>query len=334
MSTYYSGELIELGRTGLVVPRLAFGCGFRGIYDVNDAAQTIRKAIDMGVNFIDCANMYKLRSGIHAEEALGKAVKGIRDKLVITSKYGGEGGGASKENVKNQIEHSLKRIGTDYIDVYFLHMPDPKVPLEEIVDSLSEIQKEGKIRCYGLCNHPAWQIARMCDYAKENNLNALSVVQNSYNLLNRTLENELFPASIYYGLGVMTYSPIAAGLLSGVFAHGGKAPDKSTWSYEEVYVEYLKKVYPGRISEIVDVVSDMALRYGVTSPEIAVAWILRNRGVSTVIAGADNIDEFEAYVRGATLVLEDEDWKYLETLSFRMAEVFTRPDVTKLVKRI
>lgn len=334
MSTVYSGKFTTLGRSGIKVPRLAFGCGFRGIYNVDEAASTIEKAIDLGINFIDCANMYKLRSGIHAEEALAKAIKGKRDKVVITSKYGGEGGGASKANVFKQIDESLKRIGTDYLDVYFLHMPDPNVPLEEIAEALDKIQRDGKIRTYGLCNFPAWQVVRMHDYAVENGLNPVGVVQNSYNLLNRSLENEMLPACDYNGLGVMTYSPIAAGLLSGAFAHGGKAPEKSTWYYEEIYVEYLKKVYPGRISKIVDAVADMAQKYGVTSPAIAVAWIMRNRSISTVIAGADTIEEFDAYVKGASLKIEDEDWNYLESISFRMAEFFTRPDVTKLVKRI
>lgn len=331
---HYEGDFTTLGKSGIKVPRLAFGCGFRGIWDVDEAAKTINEAIDCGVNFIDCANMYKLRSGLHAEEALGKAIKGKRDQVIITSKYGGEGGGAGRENILTQIEASLKRIGTDYLDVYFLHLPYANEPYEEIVETLSMVQKQGKIRAYGLCNHSAWQLIHMHDYALQNGLEPVSLIQNSYNLLNRSLENEMLPACQYADLGVMTYSPIAAGLLSGAFAHGGKAPEKSTWHYEEVYVQYLKKVFPGRIEKIVDRVEDMAQAYGVTSPAIAVAWTLRNKGISTVIAGADNMDEFKAYVQGASLRLAEEDWNELERMSFRMAELFTRPDVTKLVNRI
>lgn len=330
----YEGEYVELGKTGIKVSRLAFGCGFRGIYEVNEAARAIEQAIDCGVNFIDCANMYKLRSGIHAETALGLAIKGKRDKVVITSKYGAEGGGASSANVYKQIDETLKRIGTDYLDVYLLHIPDDQVSFEEIVTSLDKVQASGKIRSYGFCNHSAWQVVRMYDFAKENGLNPVSVVQNPYNLLNRSAENELFPACRYEGLGVMAYSPIAAGLLSGVFAHGGKAPEKSTWHYEAVYQEYLKKVFPGRIEKIVDMVEDMASKYHVTSPAIAVSWVMRNRDISAILAGADSMDEFEAYVQGASLKLEDEDWAALESASFRMAEIFSRPDVQKLVKRI
>jgi aryl-alcohol dehydrogenase-like predicted oxidoreductase len=330
----YCGEYVELGKSGIKVPRLAFGCGFRGIYSIDEASYAIEKAIDSGINFIDCANMYKLRSGIHAEEALAKAIKGKRDKVVITSKYGGEGGGASAANVEKQIDLSLKRIGTDYLDIYFLHMPDPFVSYEEIVESLSQLQSEGKIRAYGLCNHSAWEVVRMYEYANQKGLNKVSLVQNSYNLLNRSLENEMIPACAYEKLGIMTYSPIAAGLLSGAFAHGGKAPEKSTWAYEKDYVQYLKKIFPGKMERIVDAVSDIACKYQVSSVSIAVAWIMRNSNISSVIAGADSPEEFEAYIQGASMKLADDDWKELERLSFKMAESFTHPDVEKLLNRV
>ena len=330
----YCGEYVELGKSGIKVPRLAFGCGFRGIYSIDEASYAIEKAIDSGINFIDCANMYKLRSGIHAEEALAKAIKGKRDKVVISSKYGGEGGGASAANVEKQIDLSLKRIGTDYLDIYFLHMPDPFVSYEEIVESLSQLQSEGKIRAYGLCNHSAWEVVRMYEYANQKGLNKVSLVQNSYNLLNRSLENEMIPACAYEKLGIMTYSPIAAGLLSGAFAHGGKAPEKSTWAYEKDYVQYLKKIFPGKMERIVDAVSDIACKYQVSSVSIAVAWIMRNSNISSVIAGADSPEEFEAYIQGASMKLADDDWKELERLSFKMAESFTHPDVEKLLNRV
>ena len=174
----------------------------------------------------------------------------------------------------------------------------------------------------------------MYDYAEQNGLAPVSVIQNPYNLLNRSMEDELLPACRYKGLGVMAYSPIAAGLLSGVFEHGGKAPEKSTWHYESLYQEYLKKVFPGRISTIVDKVYDIAEKYGVSSSAIAVAWLLRNKDVTSVIAGADSIEELEAYLKGASLKLDDADWNDLEHLSFRMAEIFSRPDVKKIIARL
>ena len=149
----YEGEYTFLGKTDLKVSKIALGCGFRGLYEVDDAAKVIEEAIDCGINFIDCADMYKLRSGEFAESALGKAIKGKREKVVITSKYGGEGGGASAINAAKQIEDSLKRIGTDYIDVYFLHAPDGVTPFDDIVSGLDRLKREGKIRYYGFLNN-------------------------------------------------------------------------------------------------------------------------------------------------------------------------------------
>ena len=330
----YEGEYVELGSTGLKVSRIAFGCGFRGVYDIETASRAILEAVDSGINFIDCADMYKLRSGEFSEKALGNALKGRRDKVIITSKYGGEGGGASSANARKQVEDSLRRLGTDYIDIYFLHAPDGTTSYEDIVNGLDRLKRDGKIRFYGLCNHHAWEVLRMYDYAREQHLYPVDIIQNPYNLLNRSLEDEMLPACSHMRLGVMAYSPIAAGLLSGVFAHGGKAPEKSTWHYEVLYQEYLKKVFPGRISTIVDTVYDIASGYGVDSTTVAVAWIMRNRQISSVIAGADSYDELKAYIAGASLRMSDFDWNELEKISFRMNEIFSRPDVQKLIDRI
>ena len=330
----YSSSYVLLGDTGLEVSRITLGCGFRGLFNFEDASYTIEKAIDKGINFIDCANIYKLRSGIHAEQALGNAIKGKRDKVIITSKFGGEGGGSTFSNAKSQIEESLKRIGTDYIDLYFLHAPDDKTTYEETVIAMDSICKEGKIRYYGMCNHKAWQVAYMHDYAEANGLRKVSVVQNPYNLLNRSLEDEMFSMCTFKNLGIMAYSPIAAGLLSGAFANGGKAPEKSTWGYEKLYQRYLEKVFPGKIENIVNEVALMAKKYETSSVSIAVAWVLANKEINTVLAGADSIDELDNYIEGSNLILEQDDFDKLEHMSFRMREIFSRPDVMKLIDRI
>lgn len=330
----YTGGYVDLGRTGLKVSRVAFGCGFRGVHSIGDAVYAIENAIGEGVNLIDCANIYKLTNGEFSEKALGLAVRRKRDSVVITSKYGGEGGGASPSNVVEQLERSLERIGTDYIDIYFLHAPDIGTAYEEIVCSLDRLCKEGKIRCYGLCNHSAWQVTYMDDFAISNGLNRIGVVQNPYSLLNRGLESEMIPACSFKDIGVMTYSPIAAGLLSGAFANGGKAPEKSTWNYEALYRKYFEKVFPGRIERIVNEVYRIAESNGTSSVCVAVSWILRNEGIDSVIAGADSPEEFKAYLDGASFVLSDDDFERLESLSFRMNEVFSRPDVKKLVEKM
>ncbi|MGI5967769.1 MAG: aldo/keto reductase [Anaerotruncus rubiinfantis] len=334
----YMGKYVPLGCTGLKVSRIAFGCGFRGIYDENEAASTIRMAIDCGVNFIDCANIYKLRSGIHAETALGKAVQGLRDKVIITSKFGAQiderhptlnGSGASRYHMVRAVEDSLRRFSTDYIDVYLLHMPDSETAYEETMRAFEQLCRDGKIRYAGLCNHNAWQITAMQEIHKRYGGCPISVIQNPYNLLNRSAEEELFPAAAYGRLGVMAYSPLGAGLLGGAFADGRPAPEKSTWGYDPVYREYMKRVFPGRIAHIVDAVAGMARRYGVSSAVIATAWVLQNSQVTCAISGADTMAEFADSLKAASLELRSEDRAELDRLSYGMREVFSHPEVQK-----
>lgn len=336
----YTGGYVPLGRTGLRVSRLAFGCGFRGIYDIGEAADAISRAIDCGINYIDCANIYRLRSGVHAEEALGRALRGRRDRVVITSKFGAQidrqnpainGAGASRAHMIAAAEDSLRRLGTDYIDVYLLHMPDSQTAFEETMAAFDQLCRDGKIRYAGLCNHRAWQVAAMQELAARRGGCPVSVIQNPYSLLNRSAEEELLPAAAHYGIGVMTYSPLAAGLLGGAFAKGRPAPEKSTWGYDPVYVEYMKRVFPGRIAAIVDAVDDLAQRYGVSSAVIATAWVLRNQGITCAITGADTVAELEDSLRGAALRLEPEDAAYLDRLSLDMREVFSHPEVEQRV---
>lgn len=335
---HYLSDYATLGRTGVKVSRVALGCGFRGVYDIKQAADTIAKALDSGINFIDCANIYKLRSGAYAEEALGMALRGRRDQVVITSKFGGQlaggttqpnSGGASRLNMIRAAEDSLNRLHTDYIDVYLLHMPDTEAAFEETMRGFEQLCRDGKIRYAGLCNHKAWQAVAMQEWQKRYGGCPISVLQNPYNLLNRAAEEELFPAAAYEGFGFMGYSPLAAGLLGGAFAHGHAAPEKSTWSYDPMYVEYKKRVFPGRISGIVDAVYDMAQRYGVSSAVIATAWVLRNPQVSCVIAGADTAEEFDDTLQAVQLELAREDAELLDRLSDGMREEFAHPEVQR-----
>lgn len=334
----YSGDYVPLGRTGVRVSRLAFGCGFRGVYDVRDAAGTIGQAIDRGINFIDCANIYKLRSGTHAEEALGLALQGRRDRVVITSKFGAQiderhptlnGSGASRLHIIRAVEASLRRLRTDYIDIYLLHMPDTAAAFEETMRAFEQLCRDGKIRYAGLCNHKAWQIVSMQALAKQYGICPISVIQNPYNLLNRSAEEELFPAAAHEGLGFMGYSPLAAGLLSGAFAHGQPAPEKSTWHYDAVYAAYKEHVYPGRISGLVDAVYDLARKYGVSSAALATAWALQHPQITCMITGADTIEEFEDSLHAVTLKFDPDDLVLLDRLSTGMREEFSHPEVQK-----
>ena len=336
----YEGSYVPLGKTGLRVSKIAFGCGFRGVSNVKDAVNTISKAMDAGINFFDCADVYRLRGGAHAEEALGAALRGRRPQTIVTTKFGalrdpadraGACLGASRRNMIRSVENSLKRLETDYIDVLFLHLPDEETALEETGRAFEQLCRDGKIRYAGLCNHKAWQIATLQANQEKCFYTPISVIQNPYNLLNRLAEEELLPMAAYEGIGVMTYSPLAAGLLSGDFAKGRPVPEKSTWGHEPLYVEYIKSVFCGRASEIADAVDDMAQRYGVSSAAVATAWVLHNDAVTCVIAGADCVEELKDSMEAATLLLDAEDFAALDRLSCGMREGLTLPEVRRRV---
>lgn len=332
-----------MGDTGLQVSKIALGCGFRGLFEKKAAVETISRVMDMGINFIDCANVYRLRNGIHAEEALGEALKGKRNHFIITSKFGNpfheqcrtpNDCGASRNNMVRSLEDSLKRLQTDYIDIYFLHLPDEQTSFEELLLGLDYLRRAGKIRYAGLCNHRAWQVATINEMSKRMGTCPVSVIQNPYNLLNRSAEKELWPMARYQSLGTMAYSPLAAGLLGGDFAHGKKPPIKSTWSYDPCYTEYLDYVFHGRIEKIVNSVDDLSKKYHVTSATVAASWILEKGQVTSIIAGADSAEEFSDLLKVCDLKMEKSDFEILDEISEGMAEEFIHFEVEKKVQRL
>ena len=332
-----------MGNTGLQVSRIALGCGFRGLSEKKEAVETISRVMDAGVNFIDCANVYRLRNGIHAEEALGEALKGRRRDFIITSKFGNPFNekcrvpndcGASRANMIKFIEGSLRRLQTDYIDICFLHLPDFHTSYEELLLGFDQLWREGKIRYAGLCNHDAWQIATINEMSRRLGTCPISVIQNPYNLLNRSAERELWPMAGYHRLGTMVYSPLAAGLLGGDFAHGKNPPEKSTWSYDVSYAEYLKYVFPGRIEKIVNIVDELAGKYHTASAAIAAFWVLKNRQVTSLIAGTDTAEEFADFLKVYDLEMNEEDIQILDEISEGMEEVFIHFEVEKKVGQL
>ncbi|MCC8084313.1 General stress protein 69 [uncultured Clostridium sp.] len=334
---------VYLGNTGLQVSRIALGCGFRGVFEKKTAVETICRVMDAGINFIDCANVYRLRNGVHAEEALGEALKGKRREFVITSKFGNPFNercripndcGASRVNIIKCIEGSLRRLQTDYIDIYFLHLPDPYTSYEELLLGIDQLWREGKIRYAGLCNHDAWQIATINEMSKRLGTCPISVIQNPYNLLNRGAERELWPMAEYHKLGTMAYSPLAAGLLGGDFTQGKRPPEKSTWSYDICYAEYLKYVFHGRIEEIVNTVNQMAVKYHTASAAIAAFWVLKNKHVTNMIAGTDSEEEFVDFLKVYDLKMDKEDILILDEISQGMEESFIHFEVEKKVKQM
>ncbi len=232
-------DYVNFGSAGLKVSRLALGLGFRGQKSEVEAQRVVEHAIERGINLLDCANVYGMMDNREnsggSEIVLGKALKGKRDEVVITSKVcssigpGPNDNGLSRYHILREVERSLKRLETDHLDVYLVHSFDNSSPLEETMRALDDLVHSGKVRYIGCCNFAAWQVCRALWISDVKHLTPFMCVQNSYNLLNRKLETELFGLVREQGLGVMVYSPLAVGLLSGDYIPGQPLPAGSHW---------------------------------------------------------------------------------------------------------
>lgn len=331
----------KLGKSDLFASKIILGCGFRGIERRCDAVNVIDYAIDSGINFIDCANVYKLRNQEFAEFALGEAIKNKRNKVIISSKVGAPLRldnnevirGASMSTVNKCLEMSLKRLNTDWLDLYLLHGPDSLTSTEEIVETFDSLCKSGKIRYYGLCNHSAEQVSKLIDYAALKGYTKPVVLQNSYNLINRRVEDELFNIVKDFELGFMAYSPLATGLLSGAYSYGKTPPQKSTWGYDENYQLFFKYLFPGKIKKIVDLVQDIADRNNTSCVTVATSWIISNSNVSVSISGADNSAELQDSINSINFILNENEKKTLNEITKGMNYSLTNYEVSALVSR-
>lgn len=294
-------EYVNFGSAGVRVSRLALGMGLRGQADEAAAQRLVEHAIDQGINLIDCANVYGPmddRANIgRSEVVLGRALKGRRDDVVITSKVYGRIGpgpndsGLSRYHILREVERSLKRLDTDHVDVYLVHSFDPSTPLEETVRALDDLVRSGKTRYIGCCNYAAWQVCRALWVADSLLATPFMCVQNPYSLLNRRMEQELFGLVRNQGLGVMAYSPLAVGLLSGAYQPGQPAPAGSLWATrrKDIY----GKTMEGAVAEVVKQLHQLAGEIGKTPAQVAIAWVLSHPEVTVAISGADNEDQLD-----------------------------------------
>jgi 1-deoxyxylulose-5-phosphate synthase len=309
-------EYVNFGTAGVKVSPLALGLAFRGQADETEAQRVIEHALDLGINLIDCANMYgpldiQANSG-RSEVILGKALSGKRDDVVITSKVASTVGsgpndrGASRFHILREVERSLTRLNTDHIDVYLLHIFDETTPLEETIRALDDLVRSGKVRYIGCSNYAAWQVCRAMSLANALNTAPFICVQNPYSLLNRQLEREMFGLVSHLGLGIMAYSPIAVGMLSGAHLPDQPPPVSSPSDSPQ---ERLAQAMQAATDTVVATLHDLAGDLGKTPAQLALAWVLSQPEVTIAITGSDTIAhlddnmgalgwELEAEVRG------------------------------------
>ena len=308
-------EYAELGSTGITVSRLCVGCMSYGqaseefhrwTLNYPDTLEMIARARDHGITFFDTANVYSFGS---SEEYLGRAVRDLqipRDSIVLASKVYFNEGFLSREAILREIDGTLARLGTDYLDLYQIHRYDYTTPPEETMTALDCLVRAGKVRAIGASAMYGYQFHNLQILAEENGLARFSTMQNHYNLLYREDERELIPICRQYGVSLIPYSPLAGGHLS-----------RKEWNSDSLRSStdmVSRKKYDGAREndlEIIARVAGLAGKYGVSMTEIALAWLL-HRGVTAPIVGATKPQHFDAAVRAVDLRLEDEDLRFLE----------------------
>ena len=326
-----------LGKSGLIVSPLALGTMTFGAERWGAGDKTSRAIFDSyvkaGGNFIDTADVY---SAGRSEDMLGTFVSdsGMRDRLVIATKSGfprGQGtplwGGNGAKNIRMGMEGSLKRLKTDYIDMYWMHVWDRTTPAEEVLQTLSDAVRAGKILHYGFSNTPAWYVAKVATLAEAHGLPKPIGLQYAYSLIDRGVELDLIPAGAEFGLGMVPWSPLGAGLLTGKYGRDkiGDAnrsavlPDKAGTVSEGQSDGRLNgdnpfggMLFTDRNFDIVDVLKAVALDVGRSSAEVALAWVAKRPGVSSVLIGASRVDQLTQNIASLDIILEDEHLQRLD----------------------
>ncbi len=299
----------NLGRSGLRVSPLCLGTMmFGGPTDEPAAQQIVARAQDAGVNFIDTADAYT--SG-RSEEVVGRAIRAQRDSWVLATKLANPVGtgpnerGLSRKWVLQAAEASLRRLGTDYIDVYYLHKEDHATPLAETVRALGDLVRQGKIRYFGVSNYRSWRVAEICGLCDSLGLDRPVVSQPYYHALNRAAETEHLPACSYYGLGVVSYSPLARGILTGKYAQDAAPPSDSRAGRQDSRM--LQTEWRPDSLRIAQTIMAHAAARDRTPVQFALGWVLNNRLVTGVIGGPRTIEQWEGYLGALTSAFTAED---------------------------
>ena len=299
----------RLGRSGLLVSPLCLGTMmFGGPTDETDAARIVARARDQGVNFIDTADVY---TEGRSEAITGRAIRADRDWWVLATKFvnktgpGPNAGGASRRHVMRAVDASLGRLGTDVIDVLYIHREDLGTPLDETVRALADLIAAGKIRYFGVSNFRAWRVAAICALCDEAGIDRPVASQPLYNALNRTLEVEHLPACAHFGVGVVPYSPLARGVLTGKYAPD-TAPDQSTRAARQDK-RMMETEWRPESLRIARTIAEHARARGITPGQFAFAWVLHNAHVSAAIGGPRTMAQWDDYVGALDFRMTAED---------------------------
>lgn len=305
-----------VGKSALKVSPLCLGAMmFGGATDEQTSTRIIAKAYDQGINFIDTADIYNNRE---SEKIIGKAVAALRDEWVIATKFGygsgrnPNGSGQSRKWIRQTVESSLQALNTDYIDILYLHRAIPGLPLEESVRAVGELIQQGKIRYYGVSNFSGWRIAEICRVADQLGIERPIVSEPLYNMVSRTAEVEQIPAAGHYGLGVVPYSPLARGVLSGKYQLNQPLPSDSRAGRGDPRI--LQTELRDESLVIAQKIAEYAKDRGTTPIAFALAWVLNNQLVNSVIAGPRTEAQWDSYIDALDFKLTMEDEAFVDAL--------------------
>ena len=308
-------ELRNIGKSGLRVSAVGLGCNnFGRALDVESARKVVHRALDLGITLFDTADIYGDKGG--SEEQLGEILGARRKDIVLATKFGMPMSetkvGASRRCICQAVEDSLRRLKTDCIDLYQLHQPDPLTPIEETLRALDDLIRAGKVRYIGCSNLKAWQVVDASWTAKSEGLNAFVSAQDEYSLLVRDAQNELIPALESHGMGLLPYFPLASGLLTGKYKHGGDMPSGTRMAA-------IKRLADRFMTEdnwkIVDSLQAFCDARGRTLLELAFGWLLSRPILSSVIAGATKPEQLEQNVKAAGWKLSAEDLAEIDKIT-------------------
>ncbi|MDU7520905.1 MAG: aldo/keto reductase [Roseomonas mucosa] len=309
----------RLGRTGLFVSELCLGTMTFGQSGGQYAAASgvgqdavdaiLRRAVEAGINFIDTADVY---AAGQAEEIVGQAIRNVgvaRKDVVLATKFehptgaGPNDAGGSRKHIADAVEASLRRLGTDHLDLYQMHGWDPATPLEETVSALDALVRRGLVRYVGVSNWAAWQVATALGTADRMGAARFASYQGYYSLVGRDIERDVVPMLDHHGLGLIAFSPLAGGYLTGKYRDGGEAGRRDTVAFPPVD--------EARGATLLDAMGPVAAAHGATLEAVALAWLRRQPALSSIITGVKNIDQIDANLKAVELELTGEEMELL-----------------------
>jgi aryl-alcohol dehydrogenase-like predicted oxidoreductase len=326
-------EHARLGRTGLQVSRLCLGTMTFGLQcDEPASAAILDRAAAGGIDFIDTSDAYPLGGDLTTrgvtEEIVGRWLRGKRDRFIVATKcFAPTGpapfdGGNSRKHILSAVEASLRRLQTDYIDLYQLHGYDPATPIDETLSALDDLVRQGKVRYVGCSNFLTYQLVRAVGRSETLRLARFDSVQPRYNLLFRQIEREMLPFCGEEGVGVIPYNPIAGGLLSGKHSRSAPPPEGSRFTLGTAAQNYQDRYWHDREFDTVEVLSRMATEAGTSLVTLSVAWVLANKAITAPIIGASRPEQLDASLAATEFTLDDDLKRRLDerTHEYRMGD--------------